>query len=151
MRIRTVPAAGIVLFAGLSLADLSLTRIILHDGGGAAGEVNPFARAWLEQHGWAGFATFKIAAMLLVMAITVFLFLSAPRWGRRVLAFACLSVGSVVLYSVCLLTMAVPQFAQTRAAPPQYAASGPRPLILHWKHHRHWRSPGPEKRIDSRQ
>jgi hypothetical protein len=91
-----------VLFALLSLADLTLTWWLLGHSGGAVYEANPVARWWLTHCGWAGFVCFKVAVVLLVLALAVLIARSRPRAAGRLLGLGCLSLSLVVLYSASL-------------------------------------------------
>jgi hypothetical protein len=90
------PARKLVLFAMLSCADFALTWQLLHDG---AGEGNPLAAWSLARGGWLGLAAFKAAAVLTAVGLSVFLFRLRPLVGHRVLAFGCVALLAVVLYS----------------------------------------------------
>jgi hypothetical protein len=98
-----LPAVRLTLFAVLSLADLILTRLLLDSSHGLVYESNPIAHAWLISYGWVGLAFFKIALMLVVDAVAVFLYFSRPAAARQILNFACVSVGVVVVYSWVLV------------------------------------------------
>jgi hypothetical protein len=93
----------LLLFAGLSATDLILTYRLVEHSGGQVYEGNPIANAWLSSYGWAGLALFKLAAMLLVAGTATFISLSQPRKAGHVLRFACVALGSVVVYSCWLL------------------------------------------------
>lgn len=92
----------LTLFGLLSLADLFLTRHLVHSGEGGVYESNPLANAWLESFGWTGLAIFKALAMLLVVVVALFITLHRPRTGGKILGFACLVTGLVVVYSCYL-------------------------------------------------
>jgi hypothetical protein len=91
-----------LLFALLSVADLSLTWWLLNHSDGYVGEGNPVARWWLERHGWLGLAGFKAAGVLLVAALAAVISRRRPRAGGRVLALGCAALAGVVLFSASL-------------------------------------------------
>jgi hypothetical protein len=86
----------------LSVADLGLTYALIQQGNGEVYESNPIAEAWLNSYGWTGLALFKLAIILVVAAVAVYVSLSRPRTGGHILTFACLAVALVVGYSVHL-------------------------------------------------
>ena len=88
-----------ILFALLSLADLTLTWWLLGHSDGQVYEVNPVARWWLVRHGAVGLACFKGAVVLLVLTLTAVISRSKPRAAGQVLTFGCVSLVFVVLYS----------------------------------------------------
>lgn len=94
------------LFASLSAADLCLTWWLLERSGGDVYEGNPVAQWCLAHYGWAGLAAFKAAVVALVGTLALVITRSRPRLAGRVLAFACATVGLVVLYSCCLASPA---------------------------------------------
>jgi hypothetical protein len=106
-----LPLDRLLLFLVLSLADLVIT-ILLLAGSPYASEVNPIARAWLEVsvaglgwgNQWQGLVAFKALIMVAVSAIGIYISLRRPDTGRKVLTFACLVLGLVVIYSYRLLT-----------------------------------------------
>jgi uncharacterized protein DUF5658 len=89
----------LLLFLGLNLLDLALSRWLIHPGSPELREVNPVASWALSGGGWAGLASFKLAMVLL--AATLFIVIShyRPGTGARVLNLSCLAVGVVVVYS----------------------------------------------------
>jgi hypothetical protein len=91
-----------LLFALLSLIDLSLTWWLLSRSGGQVYEGNPVARWWLANHGWLGLAVFKVGGVLLVVGLAAVISHYRPRAGGRVLGFACAALTVVVLYSASL-------------------------------------------------
>src|SRR5262249_1583804 len=94
---------GLVFFSLLSLADLSLTWLLIVKGAGRVRESNPVAHAWLAGYGWHGLAAFKATTMLIFALVVVVLMRRPPRTGLLLVMFACLTVGSVVFYSYHLL------------------------------------------------
>jgi hypothetical protein len=96
------------LFALLSLADLALTWWLLSGSNGRVYEANPMARWLLEQHGWAGLATFKAGIVLLVLALCAVVARSRPRAAGRALTLGCAALALVVLYSVGLCRTTLP-------------------------------------------
>jgi Domain of unknown function (DUF5658) len=90
------------IFATLSIIDLALTYRLIRVGGGYIYESNPFANEWLQRFGWRGLAVYKIMAMALVAIIAIYVSVSRPRVGSRLLNFACLMVCVVVVYSFCM-------------------------------------------------
>ncbi len=104
------------LYITLSLADLVLTCILLTRAGDVVGEANPFANWWLRQFGWVGFAVFKGSLVGAVLGLVAAIAWLRPLLAVRLLDFACLSVGSVVLYSLCLLPAVLPSMEDQQAA-----------------------------------
>jgi hypothetical protein len=94
----------LLFFAALSLADLSLTCLLLQGGGGRAYESNPVAAWWLSRFGWAGLAAFKLTLTVLVASLALAVSRRRPHAGGRVLAFGCSALLAVVLYSACLVS-----------------------------------------------
>jgi hypothetical protein len=99
----TLPLGRLVLFTALSLADLRLTLWLLDVGEGRIAEGNPIASAWLTNYQADGLVIFKTSIIFLVGAIAVLVSLRRPEAGRKILTFACVVVGLVVLYSYRLL------------------------------------------------
>jgi hypothetical protein len=91
-----------LLFAALSLTDLSLTWWLLSHSDGQVYESNPVARWWLANHGWLGLAGFKVVGVLLVIGLAAVISRYRPRAAGRVLGFACAALTVVVLYSASL-------------------------------------------------
>jgi hypothetical protein len=91
-----------VLFALLSVADLTLTAWLLGHSDGVVYEANPIARWWLSEHGWLGLIGFKAAAVLLVVALAGLIARSRPRVAGRLLTLGCAALALVVLYSTAL-------------------------------------------------
>ena len=89
----------LLLFLGLNLLDLALTRWLIHPGSAELREMNPVARWALSGGGWAGLVSFKLAMVLLAASLFVVISRSRPGTGARVLDLSCLAVGLVVLYS----------------------------------------------------
>jgi hypothetical protein len=92
----------LLLFAGLSLADLALTWLLVRRSGGRVYEANPVAGWWLEHHGWLGLAGFKAGLVLLVIVLTLLISRYRPHFGGLLLGFACSVVTGVLVYSVAL-------------------------------------------------
>jgi hypothetical protein len=92
----------LLLFALLSVADLSLTCCLLQATSGQVYESNPLAGWCLSGFGWSGLAFFKLAAVFLVVGLVVVICRYQPRRGGHVLTFACTAVGGVLFYS-CFL------------------------------------------------
>jgi hypothetical protein len=91
-----------VLFALLSVADLTLTAWLLGHSDGAVYEANPIARWWLNEHGWLGLIGFKAAAVLLVVALAGLIARSRPRVAGRLLTLGCVALALVVLHNAAL-------------------------------------------------
>jgi hypothetical protein len=90
-------------YATLSFIDLYLTYTLVQNSGGLVYESNPIANAWLARYGWAGLAVFKLAAMLLVACLAVYISFYRPQTADRILRFACCAVAFVVVYSFWLV------------------------------------------------
>jgi hypothetical protein len=105
---RKIPLGRLALYVTLSFLDLVLTGVVLRYSNGRIYESNPIAGAWLEDYGWRGLVTFKVLMLLLVSLVSIFVSTRNPRAGTRLLTFACLVVGLVVLYSWYLLMRVVP-------------------------------------------
>jgi hypothetical protein len=101
--VRTLPLGGLLIFAGLSAADLILTWILLSQSGGKIKEGNPIADAWLAAYGWAGLIVYKILGLLLVAAVVIFISRRQPKTGKRLLGVAICALVVVTLYSYYLL------------------------------------------------
>jgi hypothetical protein len=91
------------LFAALSLTDLALTCFLLGRPGGGAYEWNPVASWWLVRFGWVGLVGFKLGILLLIAALTLVVSRSRPRAAGRLLAFGCVALLAVVVYSGSLV------------------------------------------------
>jgi uncharacterized membrane protein len=98
----SLPLDRLLLFLVLSLADLLITILLLTSSPYAA-EVNPIARAWFVRYEWQGLVVFKALVVVIVSAIGMYISLCRPETGRKVLTFACLVLGLVVIYSYRLL------------------------------------------------
>jgi hypothetical protein len=94
---------GLLLFTALSVADLSLTWLLLERARGCACESNPVASWWLAHFGLPGLAGFKGGIVLLVAALVLFVARHRPGAARRVLVFGCSILLGVVLYSGVLV------------------------------------------------
>lgn len=103
-----IPLGRLSLFVFLSLCDLMLTGMVIRYSDGRIYESNPIAGAWLADYGWQGLVIFKVLGLGLVAFTSVFVSLRRPRAGTRLLTFACVVVGLVVLYSWYLLIHTVP-------------------------------------------
>jgi Domain of unknown function (DUF5658) len=99
----TLPLGRLAIFLFLSCADLYLTVWLIECSNGRVAEGNPIARAWYMKYGAQGLVIFKVAIMALVGGIGVVISLYRPETGKRILTFACLAVGVVVVYSYKLL------------------------------------------------
>jgi hypothetical protein len=102
------PWTPFMLYLVLSLVDLVLTWMLVQFSDGQVYEGNPLAGAWLSQFGWPGLVAFKLLALLMVSSVTVLIVRRRPLTGTRVLAFACLVMVGVVLYSYHLLAQTFP-------------------------------------------
>ncbi len=91
-----------MIFLALSFADLALTWLLLRRDSGDVYERNPVAHWWLASYGWTGLIAFKGGAVALVLGLNSVICHYRPRLGGRVLAFGCLAVAAVVLYSTAL-------------------------------------------------
>lgn len=91
------------LFVLLSLADLALTWFLLSRGKGEVYEGNPIAHSWLVAYGWGGLIVFKAGIVLVVAGLVFIISRYRPRLGGLVLAFACCTLGAVVIYSCYLV------------------------------------------------
>jgi hypothetical protein len=101
--IQTYHCGKLCLYLLLSLADLLLTRQLVGGSPTEVYESNPIANAWLHAYGWAGLAAYKALAVLVVIGLVTLIFLHRPKLSGRVLQFACMATGSVVVYSCLLL------------------------------------------------
>jgi hypothetical protein len=101
--VRTAIGWGLFLFTALSLADLTLTWVLLERARGCAYESNPVASWWLARFGWIGLAGFKAGIVLIVAALAVVVARHRPRAARRVLVFGCSALLAVILYSSALV------------------------------------------------
>lgn len=90
------------LFVVLSLADFGLTTWLLMAHPEWVVESNPVANWWLTTFGLAGMAGFKIGTVGLVGFICYSLKKTRPHLAQSVLGVACLTVLTVVGYSVFL-------------------------------------------------
>jgi hypothetical protein len=109
-----------LLFVGLSCADLALTAHLLRLGRGEVYEANWLAAEVLARHGVVGLAVFKGLTVLLAGALVAIAASARPRWARRLVGFACLAVGGVVLYSLTLWGRVA---AQASPGDPRFANS----------------------------
>jgi hypothetical protein len=87
----------------LGLADLFLTWLLIQQGDGRMIESNPVAAWWLQKHGWAGMAFFKLGSVLAIGGLLGVIGLYRPRTSERLLVFGCGAQSAVVLYSVLLV------------------------------------------------
>jgi len=102
-RTKTFSWNRLLLFAGLSLADLLLTWALISHGNGEVYESNPIAGAVLAKFHWLGLAAFKFLAFAVVVCLTAIIARQRPAVSARVLTFACSALGGVTLYSCSLL------------------------------------------------
>jgi Domain of unknown function (DUF5658) len=97
----------ILWFALVSALDLLLTFLLLNGDTGSGwvrfDESNFIARYFLHSWGYRGLAYFKLAMVAFVVAICQLIALKRVDVGRRVLRFASVIVGAVVVYSVVLM------------------------------------------------
>jgi hypothetical protein len=119
--LRSLHPGKLALFGLLSVADLLLTLRLVHTSGGQVYESNPLASAWLELYGGTGLAIFKGLAMLLVAGVAVYISFHRPRAAGRILGFACLATGFVVVYSCFLAGVFGSTTAELRATEVQQA------------------------------
>jgi hypothetical protein len=97
------PVVGcLVLYALLSALDLGLSWWLIRTGDGLVYEANPLTGWLLHRQGWFGLSVFKGGSIFVVGGACVVLARRRPRAAAWVLAFACLAVGAVVLYSAGL-------------------------------------------------
>src|SRR5205085_2464838 len=99
-----IPHLGLMfLFVLLSMADLALTGELLQRSHGTIYESNPVANFWLMKYGWPGLVVFKSAIVMFIVALVVAISHLRPITGSRFLGFACIALGTVVVYSGNLL------------------------------------------------
>jgi hypothetical protein len=103
MSMRVSLGGRLLVFLGLSLLDLALTRWLIQPGSAELREVNPIARWCLSSGGWAGLASFKLVTVALALGLFVLIARFRPGTGARVVNVSCLAVGLVVAYSGYLL------------------------------------------------
>jgi Domain of unknown function (DUF5658) len=96
-----------LLFALLSLADLSLTWMLLCGSDGRVYEANPIAGWWLARHGWPGLACFKAGSVLLVLGLVFAVSRSRPQAAARVLWLGSACLAAVTGYSATLCGVAL--------------------------------------------
>ena len=83
MSLKSATVIGLLVFSILSVADLSLTWVLIEYSGGRVRESNPVAHAWLEAFGWHGLVWFKAITMLVVaMVVLVLRRIPAPHGAR---------------------------------------------------------------------
>ncbi|MCI0642950.1 MAG: DUF5658 family protein [Gemmataceae bacterium] len=92
----------LLIFALLSLLDLTLTWWLLEHSGRVVFEANPIAQWWLGEFGWLGLAAFKSSMVLVVIALTFVISRRRPRVAARMQVFACAVLAVVVCYSAVL-------------------------------------------------
>ena len=102
-RIRILTWKRLLLFAGLSLADLFLTWVLISQSNGEVYEGNPVAGAVLAKFHWAGLAAFKFMTFAVVVCLTAIIARQRPLVSVRVLTFACSTLGGVTIYSCSLV------------------------------------------------
>jgi hypothetical protein len=88
------PRWKLALFAVLSLCDFVITYLLISRSQGQVYESNPVADQWLQQGGWVGLASFKVAIVVAVSAIATYIYYRRPRIAHDLLAVAC---GAVVV------------------------------------------------------
>jgi hypothetical protein len=104
---RKVSLMGMMMFASLSIADLLLTRVLLENSNFMIYEANPVADWILQNHGWSGLTAFKLTAVMMVSAIIFYIGYFRPATAKRLLAFACVLMSGVVIYSSYLVALFV--------------------------------------------
>ncbi|MCI0376353.1 MAG: DUF5658 family protein [Gemmataceae bacterium] len=92
----------LLLFALLSLLDLTLTWWLLEHSGRIVYEANPIARWWLSELGWLGLAAFKTGIVLVVITLTLVISRKRPQLAARIQVFGCVVLAVVVCYSAVL-------------------------------------------------
>lgn len=92
----------LAVFVGLSVADLYLTWALLSTPDSEIIENNPLAASVLAQSGWTGLTVYKLAAVLLIGGIAVYLVRLQRRTGELLLIFACGAQAAIVMSSVFL-------------------------------------------------
>jgi hypothetical protein len=102
MSVKNLQPCKLFVYALLSATDLLLTYRLVQHTGGVVYESNPIANAWLHSYGWMGLAVFKLAAILLVAGVAIYVSRHRPATAARLLSFACCAVAGVVLYSCWL-------------------------------------------------
>src|SRR5947209_2031995 len=96
MTSRTLYLGGLVVFGMLSVVDLCLTWLVIHQSGGRIQEGNPIAGAWLMRFGWPGLVAFKVGAMTVVALAVVIISRRRPVVAAGVVLVSCLIVAMVV-------------------------------------------------------
>jgi hypothetical protein len=96
------PVRALALFGALSVADLTLTYLLLRESAGEVYEANWLAAWVLANYGYAGLSAFKGLVMLLAGALVSIVWYFRPNAARRLATFACAAVGFVVAYSAVL-------------------------------------------------
>ena len=120
MKARTVYLGGMILFGLLSLVDLCLTWLVIHQSDGRIQEGNPIASAWLLRFGWPGLVLFKGVAMAVVFAVVLIIARRHPTTAAGVIIFSSLIVAFVAFYSQQLLAQPPPKpFTPELATPEQ--------------------------------
>ena len=92
------------LFIGVSLLDVLATWFLL--SGGDFRESNPIAEYILKQWGVGRLIVFKFGLVAFVAVLTQVVAMKRPLAARRLLQFATLVVGGVVVYSMVLVARA---------------------------------------------
>jgi hypothetical protein len=126
MLLKTLHSGKLLVYVTLSFADLYLTYSLVQRNHGIVYEFNPIANAWLASYGWAGLATFKITAVLLVGGLVAYISVYRPLVANRVLGFACCAVAFVVVYSCWLMSVVPsrsPDLAENEFGPPSFAVA----------------------------
>lgn len=83
-----------------SCLDIFLTYLLLRHQNFQ--EANPIARYFLDHWGWKGMIYFKLAMVAFVTVLAQIIATRKPETARRLLIFASLVVGGVVIYSISL-------------------------------------------------
>ena len=105
MRAKILPILGLLLFVELSLADLLMTWVLLHHGGGRVYESNPIAGVFHAKYGFTGLAALKLTTLAYVGGVSLHVSRRYLVIGLFLVLFACLAAGSTVAYSWRILDM----------------------------------------------
>jgi hypothetical protein len=95
---------GLILCAALSVADWSLTWLLISGSDGAVSEGNPVAAWFLTRFGWPGLALFKAGCTGTFAAAVAVLVRYRPRTGVQLVTAALIALTLVNSYSLGLLT-----------------------------------------------
>lgn len=88
-------------FVLVSALDIFATYILLRDGNFV--ESNPVAQFFFNRWGMKGMIYFKMGMVAFICTIAHVVSLQRPEWATRILQFATVVVGFVVIYSMILL------------------------------------------------